>query len=98
MYIDIYVFIYIHVCIHENINVYIYVTLFLCSDDFPPNATLFLSSDDFPPNESFFIFTHRYFFSGLPIICILKIPLLCMAESDKALTNKICRRAPLACL
>jgi len=26
----------------------------------------------------------------------LKIPLLCMGESDKAPTSKICRRAPLA--
>jgi len=37
-------------------------------------------------------------FLGLPIIYLLKNPLLCMGESDKAPTNKIYRRAPLAWL
>ena len=46
----------------------------------------------------FFMFTHSWFFLGLPIIYLLKIPLLCMGQSDKAPTNKICRRAPLAWL
>jgi len=35
------------------------------------------------------------FFVGLPIVCLLKIPLLHMGESDKAPTNKICRISPL---
>jgi len=45
-------------------------------------------------NDSGFSQTQAYV--GLPIIYLLKIPLLCMGESDKAPTNKICRRAPLA--
>jgi len=43
----------------------------------------------------FYAYTWIIFF-GLPIICLLKIALLCMGERDNAPTNKICRRAPLA--
>jgi len=50
---------------------------------------------NFFPASSFIMFScfHNSLFFWFAQYCLSKIPLWCMGESDKAPTNKICRRA-----